>query len=138
MSRLPFLVKDEPAQLIVDGKPFLMLAGEVHNSSEGDANYIERSLARLEGLHCNTALVPVSWELVEPREGQFDWRLVDATILAARRHGLRLVLLWFGTWKNTFSSYAPEWVKTDLQRFLRAETTPGVKMTAISALSTEA
>lgn len=138
MSRLPFLVKDEPAQLIVDGKPFLMLAGEVHNSSAGDSNYIERSLARLEELHCNTALVPVSWELVEPREDQFDWSLVDATILAARRHGLRLVLLWFGTWKNTFSSYAPEWVKTDLQRFLRAETTPGVKMTAISSLSTEA
>ena len=32
---------------------------------------------------------------------------------------MHLVLLWFGTWKNTSPSYAPEWVKFDNKRFPR-------------------
>ena len=38
---------------------------------------------------------------------------------------MRLVLLWFGTWKNTGPSYAPEWVKTDTARFPRMRTRDG-------------
>jgi hypothetical protein len=34
---------------------------------------------------------------------------------------MRLVLLWFGSWKNGVSSYAPEWVKRDTVRFPRAK-----------------
>jgi hypothetical protein len=32
---------------------------------------------------------------------------------------MRLVLLWFGTWKNTNPGYTPEWVKFDNRRFPR-------------------
>ena len=37
----------------------------------------------------------------------------------ARARKLRLVLLWFGTWKNTSPQYTPEWVKFDNKRFPR-------------------
>jgi beta-galactosidase GanA len=36
-----------------------------------------------------------------------------------RRHHVRLVLLWFGTWKNTGPAYAPAGVKLDNARFPR-------------------
>jgi beta-galactosidase GanA len=67
-------------------------------------------------------LAPVSWELVEPTEGRFDFALVDGVIQGARASGMKLVLLWFGSWKNSMSSYAPAWIKTDQERFPRAET----------------
>jgi len=125
----------EATQLIVDGKPCIMLAGEVHNSSSSSLAYMEAEVwDRLVDLHCNTALVPVSWELVEPEEGRFDFTLVDGLLAAARQRGLRLVPLWFGTWKNTWSSYAPAWVKTDLDRFPRAQPLPGKNCGAISCL----
>jgi hypothetical protein len=63
----------------------------------------------------------VSWELIEPAEGKFDFTTVDAQIEQARSHSLRLVLIWFGSWKNTGSNYVPIWVKTDTARFKWAQ-----------------
>src|SRR5215469_14485896 len=74
---------------------------------------------RLKSLNLNTVLAPVSWELIEPQEGQFDFTIVDGLIAAAHEHDLRLVFLWFGSWKNTYSSYVPEWVKRSMKRFPR-------------------
>ncbi len=125
-------------QLMVDGKPFIMLGGEVHNSSSSSLAYMEWVWDRLAALHCNTALVPVSWELLEPREGEYDFTLVDGLVGGAREHGLRLVVLWFGTWKNAASTYAPAWVKTDLERFPRAQREPGRNSNAVSCVSEEA
>jgi beta-galactosidase GanA len=107
-------------QLLVDGKPFLILGGELHNSSSSSLEYMEPIWPRMLDLHLNTVLAPVSWELVEPEEGHFDFALVDGLVEGARRHGLRLVFLWFGSWKNGRSSYVPEWVKSDERRFPRA------------------
>ncbi|MGI4788739.1 MAG: DUF5597 domain-containing protein [Janthinobacterium lividum] len=136
---LPFLERQgDRMRLIVDGEPFIALAGEVHNSSASSLAYMERVWDCLSALNCNTALVPVYWELTEPEEGHFDFTLVDGLLEGARAHRLRLVLLWFGTWKNTFSSYAPAWVRRDLHRFPRAHTNPGVNTTCITAWSTEA
>lgn len=108
-------------QLLVDDKPFLMLAGELHNSSASGAEYMRSFWPHLKTLGLNTVLAPVSWELVEPAEGQFDFALVDAMLDLARQHRQRLVLLWFGSWKNGVSSYAPEWVLRNTQRFPRAK-----------------
>jgi beta-galactosidase GanA len=62
-------------------------------------------------------------ELLEPREDQFDFALVDSLIADARRNEMHLVLLWFGSWKNSMSSYVPEYVKTNQARFPRTEAT---------------
>jgi beta-galactosidase GanA len=73
---------------------------------------------KLVSLNLNTVLVPVYWELIEPAEGKFDFALVDGLIQEARRHQLRIVPLWFASWKNSMSCYAPAWVKTNQQRGL--------------------
>jgi hypothetical protein len=123
-------------QLVVDGQPFIMLAGEVRNSSSSSLAYMEeRVWSQALALHCNTVLVPVSWELLEPVEGQWDFALLDELIGAARRRGLRLVLLWFGAWKNAQADYAPGWVKTNLQRFPRAQSRSGANLRSLSCVS---
>ena len=115
---VPHLRKQENAvQLVVDGEPYLIIGGELHNSSSSDLDYMKPIWARLKALHLNTVLAVVAWELVEPQEGTFDFALVDGLIREARRNDLRLVLLWFGSWKNGMSSYAPSWVKRDYETF---------------------
>jgi beta-galactosidase GanA len=125
----------EATQLVVDGAPFLMLAGELGNSSASDLDYLRPRWATLEALHLNTVLAPVYWELVEPEEGAFDFSLVDGLIRQAREHDMRLVLLWFGSWKNSMSSYAPAWVKRDQARFPRAEGSDGRGLEILSPFS---
>lgn len=120
------------AQLNVAGKPFIMLAGELHNSSASSLAYMEAVWDRVCALGCNTALAPVSWELIEPEEGRFDFTLVEGLVEGARHRCLKLVLLWFGSYKNAYSTYTPAWVKKDLSRFFRAEAQPARKTGSIS------
>jgi hypothetical protein len=123
---LPHLEKRGSAtQLIVDGKPFLILGGELHNSSSSSLTYMKPIWPRLAGMHLNTVLAPVSWELIEPEEGKFDFATVDGLIDDARKNNLRLVFLWFGSWKNTYSSYVPEWIKRNTERFPRVQASDG-------------
>ena len=103
-------------QLIVDGKPCLILGGELGNSSSSSLAYMRPIWPKLAALNLNTVLVPVYWELIEPAEGKFDFTLVDGMIEEARKHKLRLVPVWFASWKNSLSCYAPPWVKTNQQR----------------------
>ena len=91
-------------QLIVGGKPFLMLAGETGNSSASDLKYLEVIWPKVVKMNLNTLLVPVYWELIEPEEGKLDFKLLDVAIKSARKHNIKLVLLWFGTWKNRSGS----------------------------------
>ena len=114
----------QATQFIVDGKPFLMLAGELHNSSASSVEYLRPLFTRLSALNLNTVIGTVSWELLEPEEGRFDYTLVDAQIREARSRDMRLVLIWFGTWKNATSTYVPEWIKKDPARFPRMKVGP--------------
>ncbi|MBB3348632.1 DUF5597 domain-containing protein [Sphingomonas sp. BK069] len=117
--------RGKATQLIVDGKPFLVLGGELHNSSSSDLAYMAPIWPRLKSMNLNTVLAPVAWETIEPQEGRFDFSNVDGLLRGARAQNLRLVLLWFGAWKNTYSSYVPAWVKRDQTRFARAQTSDG-------------
>lgn len=125
-------------QLIVDGKPFLVLGGELHNSSATSAAYLNPLLPHLDSAHLNTVLAAVTWELMEPQEGHFDFSLVDNILTSARKSNLKVVLLWFGTWKNSFSHYAPSWVKEDYKRFPRMHIKGGYAVESITPLSTAA
>jgi hypothetical protein len=96
---------------------------------------MEPILAKLSAAHLNTVLAAVSWDWIEPEEGKFDFSLVDGAIREARQHHLRLVLLWFGSWKNGVSTYPPLWVKTDLKRFPRAQAKDGRSLDILSTFS---
>jgi len=136
ISTLPHLEKHGTTmQLMVDSKPFLILGGELHNSSSSSLDYMKPLWPGLAALHLNTVLAPVSWELIEPEEGKFDFALVDGLIQGARQNHLHLVFLWFGSWKNSMSCYAPAWVKTNLLRFPRAETEDGKGLEILSPFS---
>lgn len=115
-------------QLYVEGKPFIILGGELHNSSASGVEYMLPIWDKLSDLHVNTVIGTASWELVEPEEGVFDFTTVDAQIQQARERRLHLVLIWFASWKNAGSSYVPYWVKADRKRFppmsLRVPTSP--------------
>jgi beta-galactosidase GanA len=106
-------------QLIVDGKPFLMLSGELHNSSSSNLEYMKPIWPKLKAMGLNSVVTPLSWELIEPKEGSFDFSLVDGLIDQARRENQKIVFLWLASWKNGMSSYEPVWVKQDARRFPR-------------------
>lgn len=136
---LPHLERrGEATQLIVDGAPFLILGGELGNSEASSREAMRAHWPKLEAMNVNTVLAPVYWELVEPQEGRFDFSSVDWLIEDARAHDMRLVLLWFGTWKNSMSSYVPSWVKRDTERFARTTGADGRPQEIISAFSDEA
>src|SRR3954466_9063207 len=122
-------------QLIVDGKPFLILGGELGNSSASSAAYMKPHWPRLKAMHLNTVLAPVYWELIEPGEGTYDWSTLDAMLRDARAQDLKLVLLWFGAWKNSMSTYAPAWVKRDSVRYPRVKIADGSSVEILSALA---
>jgi hypothetical protein len=104
-------------QMFVDGKPFIMLSGELHNSSASSIEYMKPIWDKLAEMHLNTVVSTVNWELLEPEEGKFNFDLVDAQIMEARKRDMRLVIIWFASWKNGGSNYTPLWVKTNPQRF---------------------
>lgn len=116
-----FVSRDGRHVFTVDGAPFLILGGQANNSSNYPA-MLPKVWPAIRQLHANTLEIPVAWEQIEPVEGKFDFSWVDALIPQARANGIRLDLLWFGTWKNTGPSYTPEWVKGDPKRFPRMVT----------------
>lgn len=124
----------EATQLMVDGAPYIALAGELHNSSPSSPAYMAPIWDRLAKAGVHTVIGAASWELVEPDQGRYDFTAVDDQIRQARAHGMRLVLIWFGAYKNAESSYAPSWVRRDQARFPRAQRDPNVKPTGIAAM----
>jgi len=137
-SDLPhFRTENGAPQFVVHGKPFVILGGELGNSSAGTAAQADVILPEMARMHLNTVLMPVAWEQTEPTEGHFDFRVLDHWIDVARQQNLHLVLLWFGSWKNALSEYAPDWVKADMKRFPRAQTANGTPLEILSTFGTE-
>ena len=134
--KLPHLEKrGNTVQLVVKDKPFLVLGGELHNSTASGAAYMRPVWAQLRQKHVNTVLAPVYWELIEPREGTFDFSLVDSMIAGARKQKLHLGILWFGAFKTTYATYVPTWVKNNPEKYPRAMNKQGEALPALSTFS---
>lgn len=133
---IPHLEKRGHAtQLIVNGQPFLVLAGELHNSSATSPAYLKPIWKKLVDMHLNTVLAAITWELTEPEEGKYDFSLVDSVIADARKNNMRLSLLWFASWKNGLSHYVPAWVKKDFKRFPRMRIKGNFPVEALTPIS---
>jgi hypothetical protein len=126
--------KDGRYALFVDGRPFLILGGQIHNSS-GWPSELPQVWESMAALHANTMEAPVYWEQLEPQEGKFDYTNVDAIVEGARAHNLHVVLLWFGTWKNGNMHYVPAWVKENPSRFPNVIRPDGEPIDVLSANS---
>lgn len=126
---------DNGAHLTVNGQPMLILGGELSNSAATCFDDIDRVMPEMKRIGLNTVLVPAQWDLIEPREGEYDFSLIGRAIDKARENQLRVVFLWFGAWKNSMSCYAPLWFKEDVKRFPRAVTATGKPMEIASAFS---
>ena len=131
-------IHGDAAQLFVDGNPYLVLGGELRNSSSSSLDYLNQtvwpSLDQMTGL--NTVLAAVTWEQIEPEQGRFDFSTVDGLIQQARDHGVHLALLWFGSWKNGNSDYAPGWVKSNETTYPLVQAPDGQHLAILSPLST--
>lgn len=126
--------KDGRYALMVDGQPYLVLGGQIHNSS-GWPSELPQVWESMAALHANTVEAPVYWEQFEPQPGKFDFTNVDAIVNGARAHNLHVVVLWFGTWKNGNMHYVPTWVKEDTSRFPRIIRADGEPIDVLSPLS---
>ena len=117
----------------VNGRPFFPVGGQSHNQSGQSEAHAEKACKAVQKLHGNTVLIPVYWQQVEPEEGRFDFSIVDTLLAQARRYNLKLVLLWFATWKNGDMDYTPSWVKTDSRRFKRVVSPTGHSIWVLSS-----
>lgn len=135
-SELPRIQTDKGRHaFVVDGKPFLMLGAQIHNSSNYPA-VLPKIWPVMREMNANTIEAPVAWEQFEPVEGRFDYEWIDALLRDARQNDMRIVLLWFGSWKNGESTYAPEWVKADTHRFPRLQRRDGRSTLTLSPFGT--
>ncbi|MGA2773701.1 MAG: DUF5597 domain-containing protein [Bryobacteraceae bacterium] len=132
-SGIPHLQKQGTAtQLIVDGAPFLAVTGELGNNTATSLENMQPIWSRLVAGNLNCVLAAVHWAQLEPAEGRYEFALVDGLIQEARRNNLKLVFLWFGSWKNGLSSYVPYWVKQDYKHFPRIQTKGGKTLELLS------
>lgn len=120
-----------------DGKPFFTTGLQAHNSSGYSLAELEPVWRACELMEVNTAAIAIAWERFEAKEGEFDTQLVKDIIRKARKKGLKLVLLWFGAWKNGHMKYSPEWVKTNHKRFWRVRTHDGYEIANLSSFCEE-
>ena len=122
-------------QLIVDGKPWLCLGGELLNNAASTAESARPVWPLLAKMHLNTVLVGVGWGWIEPEPGRYDFSALDGVLHDARSNHMRVALLWFGSWKNGTSSYPPAWVKRNWQKYPIARDAEGKGREILSALS---
>ncbi|ESQ79230.1 hypothetical protein AEYBE204_09480 [Asticcacaulis sp. YBE204] len=120
-------------QLIVDGKPMLILGGELGNSTASDLKYLDRYWPTLKTIGLNTIIAPVEWDQIEPKEGVYDFAPLEGLIQQAEANKVKVVLLWFGAWKNSTSSYTPAFIKKDYKTYSRAQDDNGVPQDILSA-----
>ena len=120
-------------QLVVDGKPYLVLGGELTNSAASSADYLAKLWPGLKSVGLNTVVLPVEWDQIEPQQGHFDFTVADAVLKQARQNNMHVVLLWFGAWKNSMSTYVPSFIKRDYTRYTRAQDDKGRPQDILSA-----
>ena len=115
-----------------NGRPFFPVGAQAHNSSSYTEKDFRHAALCTKNLNCNMIEAPVYWHKIEPEENSFDFSSIDYMIKICREMDLKLVVLWFATWKNGDMSYCPPYVKADIKRFPRALAADGTLMHNLS------
>lgn len=123
--------------LYVDGAPFFVLGGQCGNSSNWPSQ-LPTVWQTMHEMNANTLEIPIYWEVVEPEQGKYDFSSVQLLLDQAREHDMRLILLWFATWKNGSNHYMPQWMKVQSKRFFNVVGKNGKQIDSPSAHCTEA
>lgn len=118
--KLPYLRKTNGrSELMVNGKPFIILGFQWSCDLSSDEAYVESYLPYAREMGCNTVVIPVYWRDVEPSPGNYRLEDLRKRIFACRENGLKMGVLWFGAYKNAQLWYVPDWVYRDEVQFPR-------------------
>ena len=135
-GKLPYLDrKGQTGRLILGGKPYLMLGAELENTSAlepWDIPYMDPLFDNLCRQWVNTVERADLLETVRARGGSVRFPGDRRADRPARARNMHLAILWFGTYKNLQSYYAPLWVIRDETRFFRAKEKDGKTRGTIS------
>lgn len=138
-AQKPYLKEVNGIQrLFYRDKPFLLLSGELHNSTGSTVDYLAPAMNSLKQMHLNSVIVTAEWDLIEPEQGKYDFSSIDNIITLAEKNDFPVVIAWFGTWKNGVSSYIPGWMKRDTKKYFRARNAEGEATDYISAFCSAA
>lgn len=133
--KLPVIKKEKGKYTCyVDGKPFLILGAQLWNSSAWPG-ITDKFWEQAKELNANTIEAPIYWQNIEPEPGKFNFKELDHLILSAREQEMKLVLLWFGSYKNGRSQYAPPWVLENPEKYPRMRNSAGEEIYVLSAVS---
>ncbi len=135
MSTPHLEVVNERVRLIVDDKPFLILGVQWDCDSCFSKEEMNPLFPEARRMGANVAALPLYWREVESNVGTYDFTMLEERLKQAREHDLRIVLLWFGTWKNACSFYAPDHVRDDHATFRYARDRDGNELVSFCPTS---
>lgn len=86
----------------VDGKPFPFLGAQIRldallNCDKMTINEVEIYFRKAKELGLNCVQIPISWNMVEPKENQYDYSIVNSILQFTNKYNLKMELLWFST-----------------------------------------
>lgn len=119
--------------LFRDGEtPFFPLGLQCCNSSAFNASEMKAFWDSVAFTGVNTVEIPVYWETFEPEQNLFCYEFVDECLRQADLYDVKVIFLWFGSWKNGTSKYAPTWIKENPGKYKRVVTYEGIVTNILS------
>lgn len=60
-------------------------------------NEVENYFKKAQELGLNCVQIPISWNMVEPKENKYDYSIVNSILQFVNKYNLKMELLWFST-----------------------------------------
>lgn len=109
----------------VDGKPFPFLGAQIRldallNCDKMTINEVENYFKKAQELGLNCVQIPISWNMVEPKENKYDYSIVNSILQFVNKYNLKMELLWFSTNMvgDSFSYLIPQYVLQEYNKRL--------------------
>jgi hypothetical protein len=103
----------------VDGKPFIILGLQWDCDGCYTPEDMDPFFEHGEKMGLNTASLLLYWKEIEPVKGEYRFEMLDHRIEMARKHNMKIVLVWFGSYKNGNLTYAPDYIRFDHKTYTK-------------------